>query len=41
MWLAVALLMVGSLFGTARSVGADPSRPTAPAVQEDPTYAGA
>ena len=39
MWLAVALLMVGSLFGTARSVGADPSRPTAPAAQEDPTYA--
>ena len=39
MRLAVALLMVGSLLGTARSGAADPSKPTAPAAQEDPTYA--
>ena len=38
MRLVVALLMIGLLFGTAAFVVADPGKPDAPAVQEDPTY---
>jgi tetratricopeptide (TPR) repeat protein len=38
MRVAMALLTAGLLFGTARAVVADPPRPNAPAVQEDPTY---
>ena len=38
MRLVVTLLMMGLLFGTARPGLADPSKPSAPAVQEDPTY---